>query len=87
VDLQNEERTHLWMSSAIAMNPEYCRSASFRKLDRRAYVDAQRFAEVQSKLRRHYRDAQIWKDACLLYFQQFNRLPIPIYERVNDLKI
>jgi alpha-glucuronidase len=41
------------------------------------YVDKQRFAEVQSKLRRHCRDAQIWKDACLLYFQQFSRRPIP----------
>jgi alpha-glucuronidase len=52
------------------------------------YVDAQRFADVQSKLRRHYRDAQIWKDACLLYFQQFNRLPIPydIERPVNDLE-
>jgi alpha-glucuronidase len=41
------------------------------------YVDEQRFAEVQSKLRRQCRDAQIWKDACLLYFQQFSRRPIP----------
>ena len=62
----------------------------FQKIWDRAepYVDAQRFAEVQSKLRRHYRDAQIWKDACLLYFQQFNRLPIPydIERPVNDLE-
>ena len=52
------------------------------------YVDAQRFAEVQSKLRRHYRDAQIWKDACLLYFQQFSRLAIPydIERPVHDLQ-
>jgi alpha-glucuronidase len=52
------------------------------------YVDAQRFAEVQSKLRLHFRDAQIWKDACLLYFQQFNRLPIPhdIERPVNNLE-
>jgi alpha-glucuronidase len=42
------------------------------------YVDQERFGEVQSKLRRHYRDAQIWKDACLLYFQQYSRMPIPI---------
>jgi alpha-glucuronidase len=41
------------------------------------YVDEQRFAEVQSKLRRHCRDAQIWKDGCLLYFQQFSRRTIP----------
>ncbi|MFH1195024.1 MAG: alpha-glucuronidase [bacterium] len=42
------------------------------------YVDAQRFTEVQSKLRRHCRDAEKWKDGCLLYFQQFSRQPIPI---------
>ena len=41
------------------------------------YIDEQRFSEVQSKLRRHCRDAQIWKDACLLYFQQFSRRQIP----------
>ena len=41
------------------------------------YVDKQRYIEVQSKLRRHSRDAQIWKDGCLLYFQQFSRRPIP----------
>jgi alpha-glucuronidase len=52
------------------------------------YVDEQRFAEVQSKLRRHCRDAQIWKDGCLLYFQQFSRRPIPfdIERPVNDLE-
>lgn len=52
------------------------------------YVDKQRFSEVQSKLRRQYRDAQIWKDACLLYFQQYSKMPIPfdIERPVNDLE-
>jgi alpha-glucuronidase len=52
------------------------------------YVDAQRFKEVQRKLRRQCRDAQIWKDACLLYFQQFSRRPIPydIERPVYDLE-
>ncbi|MFO7370060.1 MAG: alpha-glucuronidase [Bacteroidales bacterium] len=62
----------------------------FQKVWDRAepYVDAQRFAGVQSKLRRQYRDAQIWKDACLLYFQQHSRMPIPydIERPVNDLE-
>ena len=51
------------------------------------YVDKQRYIEVQSKLRRHSRDAQIWKDGCLLYFQQFSRRPIPydIERPVYDL--
>ena len=53
-----------------------------------SYVDPQRFFEVQSKLRNQCRNAQIWKDACLLYFQQFSRQPIPydIERPVNDLK-
>jgi alpha-glucuronidase len=52
------------------------------------YVDAQRFREVQSKLRRQCRHAQIWKDACLLYFQQFSQRPIPynIERPINDLE-
>jgi alpha-glucuronidase len=41
------------------------------------YVDEQRFSEVQRKLRRQCRDARIWEDGCLLYFQQFSRQPIP----------
>lgn len=41
------------------------------------YVDSERFFHVQHKLRDQCRHAQIWKDACLLYFQQFSRKPIP----------
>lgn len=52
------------------------------------YVDAQRFSEVQSKLRRQSRDALVWKDGCLLYFQQFSKRPIPfdIERPVYDLE-
>ncbi len=42
------------------------------------YVDNDRFMDVQRMLRRHTRDAQIWKDGCILYFQQFSKLPIPL---------
>jgi len=41
------------------------------------YVDAERFAAVQNKLRAQSGAAVLWKDACLLYFQQFSKLPIP----------
>ncbi len=53
-----------------------------------SYVDNARFSLVQSKLRTQCRDAQVWKDACLLYFQQFSRMPIPydIERPVYDLK-
>lgn len=41
------------------------------------YVDQERFSQVQSKLREQCLNAQVWKDGCLLYFQQFSRMPIP----------
>ena len=41
------------------------------------YVDPQRFNEVQRKLRIQARDAEWWRDACLLYFQTFSKRPIP----------
>lgn len=51
------------------------------------YVDAERFSAVQSKLRNQARNTQIWKDGCLLYFQQFSKMPIPfdIERPVYDL--
>lgn len=40
-------------------------------------IDQQRFQEVQHKLRIQARDAEWWRDACLLYFQTFSKRPIP----------
>ncbi|MEO5891869.1 MAG: alpha-glucuronidase [Ferruginibacter sp.] len=40
-------------------------------------VDSGRFNAVQRKLRNQTSNAVLWKDACLLYFQQFSRMPIP----------
>jgi alpha-glucuronidase len=52
------------------------------------FVDPQRFHKVQSKLRQQCLNAQLWKDACLLYFQQFSKMPIPydIERPVHDLQ-
>ncbi|RYY69291.1 MAG: alpha-glucuronidase [Chitinophagaceae bacterium] len=52
------------------------------------YVDANLFTEVQSRLKRQARDAQVWKDGCLLYFQTFSKMPIPaeLERPVYDLK-
>jgi len=51
------------------------------------YVDSTRFTAVQRKLRSQSINAVLWKDACLLYFQQFSRMPIPydIERPVNNL--
>ena len=42
-----------------------------------AYVDNERFTDVQAKLKIQAEDAVWWKDACLLYFQTFSKQPIP----------
>ncbi|MDR6734478.1 alpha-glucuronidase [Sphingobacterium sp. 2149] len=40
-------------------------------------VDAERFKDVQAKLKIQATDAVWWRDACLLYFQTYSRMPIP----------
>lgn len=55
------------------------------------YVDEERFYEIQSSLKTQMRDAIWWKDACLLYFQTFSKMPFPTdmerpIHRLDDLK-
>jgi alpha-glucuronidase len=40
-------------------------------------VDADRFIEEKHNLAVQLEDAEIWKGACLLYYQKFSKLPIP----------
>lgn len=59
---------------------------SWDKLE--SYIDEERFYEIQSKLKMQTRDAIWWKDACLLYFQEFSRKSIPdeIERPIHELK-
>jgi len=41
------------------------------------YVDAERFKEVKILLEIQYKEAKWWRDACLLYFQQFSGKELP----------
>lgn len=41
------------------------------------YVDEQRFNEVKMLLNIQYKEAKWWRDACLLYFQQFSEKELP----------
>lgn len=56
------------------------------------YVDKPRFLDIQRRLQVQARDAVWWKDACLLYFQEFSGMPIP-YElerpihQLKDMKL
>ena len=40
-------------------------------------IDAERHEEVQAFLRIQEQEARWWRDACVLYFQTFSRMPIP----------
>ncbi len=46
-----------------------------------AYVDKERFNHVKTYLHIQEQEAVWWKNACLLYFQTFSRLPVP-----NDIE-
>ncbi len=52
------------------------------------YIDSERFQEVQHRLKIQSRDAVWWRDACLLYFGQFCKQPIPyeLERPVHELK-
>ena len=41
-------------------------------------IDGEQHAEVAKRLAVQEREAQWWRDACLLYFQTFSRLPLPV---------
>ena len=43
----------------------------------RPYVDRRRYEAQLWRLQRQADDAQWWRDACLLYFQTFARMPLP----------
>ena len=41
------------------------------------YVDADRYALIHDKLVRQAKDAIWWRDATMLYFQQYSKMEIP----------
>lgn len=43
----------------------------------RPYLDPEAYADIRSRLLVQAKDARWWKDACLLYFAQWSRMPFP----------
>lgn len=41
------------------------------------YIDEERFIQVHQLLNVQYKEAIWWRNACLLYFQTFSKMPIP----------
>jgi alpha-glucuronidase len=42
-------------------------------------IDPETYSHVQQKLATQEKDATIWRDTCLGYFQRFSKMPIPEY--------
>jgi alpha-glucuronidase len=40
-------------------------------------IDSERYGHVHDLLAQQEKDACVWRDACILYFQQFSKQPIP----------
>jgi len=43
----------------------------------RPYIDPEIYADVAIRLDTQLRDAKWWRDACLQYFRQYSRMPVP----------
>jgi alpha-glucuronidase len=43
----------------------------------RPHVDAEMYADVAGRLAAQHREALNWRDACVLYFQTFSKMPVP----------
>ena len=50
----------------------------------RPYIDNKRWSEVRMLLDIQQNDAVWWRNACLLYFQTFSRLPLPANREAPD---
>ena len=78
-DYKMKDGRILWDELCYAYDRGVKQAREFQVIWDRAeqYVDSERFKEVQTKLKIQAHDAVWWKDACLLYFQQFSKRPIP----------
>ncbi len=43
----------------------------------KAFVPKETFENVEARLKTQYKEAIWWRDACVLYFQKFSKMPIP----------
>jgi alpha-glucuronidase len=54
----------------------------------KGFIDQERYEQVTELLQKQKRDARIWRDACILYFQSISKKPLPagIEKPANDLE-
>lgn len=80
----------LWTEMCYAYDRGVKEVRNFQKVwdSMQPYIDSECFQEVQHRLKIQARDAVWWRDACLLYFGQFSKQPIPyeLERPVHELK-
>ena len=67
--------------SDFPLNEEGVRQAeAFARIwnQMKPYVDSERFEAQKQNFDRQAKDAWWWRDACLLYFQQFSGMKLPL---------
>ena len=61
-----------------------CNAAS-NGISMKRYIDEERFQQVNMLLEIQVKEAVWWRNACLLYFQTFSKMPIPAqYEKPDQ---
>lgn len=78
-DYKMKNGRNLWDAICIMYNDGVNEAREYQKVwaKARPYVDNERFDHVTGKLRKQVRDAQVWKDGCILYFKNFSKMDIP----------
>ncbi|QLC65805.1 alpha-glucuronidase [Flavobacterium sp. LPB0248] len=69
----------LWNGMALKYQEGVNQVAAMQNVWNKAekYVDSERFNEVKMLLEIQHKEAEWWRDACLLYFQQFSGKELP----------
>lgn len=69
----------LWDELCLTYQRGVDRVAAFNQTwaDSRPYIDPALHADVTRRLATQLADARWWRDACLLYFAEYSRLPLP----------
>ena len=78
-DLKMKSGKTLWveMCNRYYKGVEMVRTTQKTWDSMRIYVDTQRFEQVKMLLTVQEKEAVWWRNACLLYFQTFSKMPIP----------
>ena len=70
----------LWNGLALKYQEGVNQVAAMQKVWNKTqqYVDDKRFKEVQMLLEIQHKEAKWWRDACLLYFQEYSKKELPL---------